>query len=151
MKNILTVTLDHALTASGFTKNGDTWYSEKSETILVVNLQKSQWGEQYYINLAAWFKELGESKFPPKEHLCHVRTRLTSLTNGSLEKALNLESKELDDSRREPIVGKAIKEVAIPFLDQCSTLKGLKRQYEGDRLAKVMVHKNLKHLMIATI
>lgn len=147
MKNFLTATLDRILTACGFRKKADTWYSEKLETILVINLQKSQWGQQYYVNLAVWFKALGEVKIPPKEHLCHVRARLTVLTNDSLEKALDLEGKELDDLQKQRIIENSIRETAIPFLEECSTLASLKRQYEGERLAKVMVHKNLKDLI----
>ncbi|PZS07781.1 MAG: hypothetical protein DLM55_09900 [Acidimicrobiales bacterium] len=41
-----------------------------------LQLQKSQYGLRYYINVALWLLALGEAQFP-KERTCHVRSRLS--------------------------------------------------------------------------
>ena len=59
----------------GFKKTNLTWRKETSETILVFNIQKSQWGPEFYINLGIYLKALGVEKKPPEYH-CHVQSRL---------------------------------------------------------------------------
>jgi len=139
--------LDRVLVRHGFKRKATIWFADKPETIVVVNLQKSQWGEQYYVNLAVWVKALGETKSPPKEHLCHVRTRLTSLADDRLEKALDLSSERFSESERDQIVERQLLEAALPFLAECETVEGLARQYDSGRLAKAMVHRGLKQRM----
>jgi len=149
MKNLLKETLDAVLLERGFTRKALTWFAESPETIVVVNLQKSQWGEQYYVNLAVWVKALGESKAPPKEQLCHVRIRLTSLADHRVEDALDLTSNQLKDAERKQIVESYLVHAALPFLDECRTVKDLARLYCSGKLGKAMVHKNLKQLLSA--
>ena len=63
--------------ANGFIRKGTTLRRDQAETIAVVNLQGSQWGGRYYVNVALWLKTLGgDSDSLPYEHQCHLRTRL---------------------------------------------------------------------------
>lgn len=49
---------DNVLKPYGFKKKGNYWRLEGDELIKIVNLQKSQWGNQYYINYGFDFKGL---------------------------------------------------------------------------------------------
>src|SRR5262245_50495126 len=71
---------EESLKNAGFTKKSGSWYHDKSDAILVANLQKSNYGDQYYVNLAIWLKALGDAQYP-KEHKCHIGLRLDSLAS----------------------------------------------------------------------
>ena len=47
------------LKQAGFKKIRHTWRKEYPETIAVFNVQGSQWGPKYYLNLAIYVKALG--------------------------------------------------------------------------------------------
>ena len=147
MRNVLTEIIDRILFDRGFKKKSMTWFANNPEALLLVNLQKSRWSEQYYVNLAVWVKALGETKVPPKEHLCHVRRRLTSFGNDQVDKALDLANPELSELERKQVIETQLVERALPFLDECGTLDGLTKLYRAGDLRKAMVHKNLKLLM----
>jgi hypothetical protein len=60
----------------GYRKSARTWHKACPESILVLNLQKSQWGDpQLYINLGVYMRDLGPEVTPP-EYRCHIRARL---------------------------------------------------------------------------
>ena len=63
---------------NGFRRKSNAWYLPQAETIAVLDLQKSQYGPQYYANVALWLLPLGDAA-TPKEGTCQIRTRLTSL------------------------------------------------------------------------
>jgi len=63
---------------AGFVKNGQSWYLDGKDAIIVVNLQKSDWEDMYYINIGIWLKALGETSFP-RENQCHLMYRAESL------------------------------------------------------------------------
>lgn len=60
----------------GFKKSNATWRRVQSESIAVLNVQKSSWGGgDYYINLGVYFSAIG-SLINPTENKCHVQVRL---------------------------------------------------------------------------
>lgn len=63
---------------NGFRRKGTTLYRDQLETVAVVNLQGSQYGGRYYVNVALWLKAVAEPD-DPRENKCHIRTRLTQL------------------------------------------------------------------------
>ncbi|KAA3441624.1 hypothetical protein C7I87_34450 [Mesorhizobium sp. SARCC-RB16n] len=78
------------------------YYREWPETIGLLNLQKSAWGSQFYLNAAVWFTRFGPER-RPKEHQCHIRWRVNSpmadKQSKAFEQALNLEHPLPDDQR----------------------------------------------------
>jgi hypothetical protein len=92
---ILTDILGRQLKPAGFKRTADTWHLRNDDTILVLNLQKSPYGRQYYINIAAWLNALGAADVP-KAHTCHIRCRWEDLVPNAnekhLEKLLDLEN-----------------------------------------------------------
>jgi hypothetical protein len=64
------------LKPKGYRKSARTWHKACPESVLVLNLQKSQWGDDtLYINLGVYVRDLGPELTPP-EFSCHIRARL---------------------------------------------------------------------------
>jgi len=86
-RNVIQTTFDGFMKGAGFSKHSGSWYRDTDDVITVAELQKSQYGLQYYVNIALWLRPLGEAK-TPKEQACHVRSRLSLLVgsaDGQLE------------------------------------------------------------------
>ena len=50
------------LKSNGFKKSNATWRRKRSESVAVLNVQKSSWGRgDYYINLEVYFLALGSA------------------------------------------------------------------------------------------
>ena len=135
-RNIVQTTFDEFGRASGFVKKSGSWYRRSAETIVVLNLQKSQYGPQYYVNAALWLLPLGEEQFP-KEHKCHVRTRLDNLVPRDRERRVaelfDLEAEMEEGARRDELT--TLLRSILPMLDASATLEGL-RSGDGERLIK---------------
>lgn len=86
-RTVVQETFDRFMKSAGFAKRSGSWYRSSDEVVTVVELQKSQYGPKYYINLGLWLRALGEST-APKEQSCHVRTRLSSLVGAKEEDQL---------------------------------------------------------------
>jgi len=134
---------DKTLRGQGFKKASGSWYSDRSETVLVANLQKSQYGNSSDINLGVWLKAIGED-VAPREHHCHVRIRLGSVAGEGLSKALDLDDSAVDEEGRKVIIMTSIIDVAIPWLEACNSLDGIRKMLHDGRLSKAMVHKDIK-------
>ena len=70
--------LNAELLLLGFHKHNACWYKDCEEIICVVGLQRSQWGKQYYINLAIWIKSIGQAEYPQVRE-CHIQCRLENI------------------------------------------------------------------------
>jgi hypothetical protein len=137
VRNIIQTPFDEFAQSSGFTKKSGSWYRRSSETIVVLNLQKSQYGPQYYVNVGLWLLGIGPEE-APKENHCHVRTRLEFLVptpKGRVTTLLDLASPLDDRTRREELLT-LLKSDLLPVVDACATLEDL-RSGEGRRLIDV--------------
>ena len=63
------------LKAKGFKRSKGTWRLRQSESIAVLNVQKSQYDEKFFLNLGVYLRSLGELT-SPTEYKCHVRRRM---------------------------------------------------------------------------
>ncbi len=143
-ENIINV-FEQNLRQAGFIKKGDSWYFSGAETILVANLQKSNYGNQYYVNLAVYVKQFGEERFP-KEHKCHIRMRLDAVVTDGTERTFNAEDLSVSEEERQNAVAQVMQSKAIPFLQRLATLEGIRRMVQQGELRKAMVHKLIKEL-----
>lgn len=113
------------LEKAGLQKRGQSWYLDGKDAIVVINLQKSDWGELYYINIGIWLKALGEASYP-KENQCHLGFRAESLFPEQRE--LIFLSCSL--AKSSPILlsdlSEFIKKQLVPFLDDCVDIDKLK-------------------------
>ena len=111
----------------GLTKQGQSWYLDGRDSIVVVNLQKCDWNETYFMNIGIWLKALGEASYPKYNH-CHLYYRVESFFPEKSE--LILVSCSLEKSNQEKLtdLSKFIKNELVPFLQNCTNenyLKGL--------------------------
>lgn len=138
------------LIEGGFKRKSDSWYWRNDEVILLVNLQKSQYGDQYYVNCGVALKSLGAVEFP-KEHHCHIRFRLTSVVaeeeKKDIESVFDLENGSLSDQQRKDEISRLIRDIVLPIFKECSTRNGIAETIKAGRLAKAMVHKQVKDLI----
>jgi len=135
-QNALARTLDSVATYAGFSKKSGAWYLRQAQTIGIIELQKSQYGPEYYVNVALWLLALGDSQFP-REHKCHIRTRLDQLfpeQEARLKQILDLDC-PMDEAAREAQFRAILENHLLPVLAACSTLGGLKSG-EGARLVR---------------
>ena len=137
-KNPLSLALEDVLGPAGFTRKGDSWFRRTEEIVEVLNLQKSQWGRQYYLNYALWLRALGEAPFPRHEQ-CHVQMRASAfLPPDDLARLLNLESDLTDAERRAALAG-LLTSGFLPFASTCRTVSGLRSLLGTGKLKQLLV------------
>ena len=121
--------IDNEMKRAGFKRKGKNWYLETDETVEVVNLQKSQWGNQYYVNLGILLKALDQSN-TPKEYQCHIRARLNDVADEAIDwgKILDLEDASVVEEQRATATSNALRDNALPFLRKMSTTNGIKHE-----------------------
>ncbi|WP_437951512.1 DUF4304 domain-containing protein [Sorangium sp. So ce296] len=152
-ENPIKLATDAALMDAHFSRKHGTWYRNTEETVLVVDVQPSNFGQQYYINLGIFVKWISQkpTRLPPKENECHVRLRLESLVpeaEGQVRQVLlNLENKSIGSIERQQRIRELITDTAIPFLSQCSTRTGIREANRNGRLDLAIVHKNVRELL----
>ncbi|HLL05766.1 MAG TPA: DUF4304 domain-containing protein [Myxococcaceae bacterium] len=141
--------MNRTLRELGFTGSANTWRKPLPDSLLVINLQKSQYGPQFYLNLGVWLKQLGDVN-APKEHQCHVRLRATALADDKgvrLGQALDLENSTLSQEQRENFIAGFIQQEVLPFMETVGTVQGLGAAITCGKLDKAMVHKQVKDLL----
>jgi len=69
------IALAQVLKPLGFKKRRATWHRTTTDAIQTVNLQRSEWGDDYHLNVGTYLRALGEELTPP-EYRCHVRSRI---------------------------------------------------------------------------
>jgi Domain of unknown function (DUF4304) len=113
---------------AGLEKKSGSWYGRSDEVISISNLQKSQYGPQYYFNQAFWLRQLGDERFP-KENKSHIRARLGSLLppadSERLEELLDLEY-ELPDEQRVNELVTWLGDRLLPLIERGSSVAGLR-------------------------
>jgi Domain of unknown function (DUF4304) len=121
---LLQAALSQCLKERGFRKTGPTWRSDSTDCVSVLNIQGSQWGPSFYINLGVYFRALGTEP-NPNEYDCHIRCRLADLLpqRERLAQILDFE-KEVSLSVRSRELEAAVIQYALPWLERCSSRSG---------------------------
>ena len=127
---LLQQALAPGLKAAGFKKTGATWHRFRPSDISVVNLQGSQWGPSFYLNLGVYFREL-RGKSRPCEAECHIRSRLEGHVADSarVHQLLNFENK-FEISTRGQELASLLHTYGLPWLDRVATNAGAKEWCE---------------------
>ncbi len=123
-KEIIVEITSQVLHPLGFKRRGITWQRDDAEIICIVNFQKSNYENGYFINIAFLLRN-DDSPSNPKEHQCDIRFRATQLwPNEStiFEKAL-AENKEACFKNA---LQTFLIEQITPFIEQCAGYDGLR-------------------------
>lgn len=151
-RNVIQAAFDRFARGAGCSKKSGSWYLRSSETIVVLNLQKSQYGPQYYVNVALWLRSLGDDE-APKENKCHVRTRLTRLVppeaEAQLASLLDLTS-GVDEGQRGEALETFLRVHLLLYLKACSSLEGLRSGVGEHLVSKSLVTGPAQWLLAAS-
>jgi len=129
--------------SAGFSKKGRTWWRAHAEAIDVLNLQKSEFGDQLYVNLAVYLRELGAEDRPP-QHRCHLRARLERVADPRL--FTDIRSAE---AHAMPCAGllEAIASDAMAWFASLSTLPSLRATVAASEGTQWFVHADVRKLL----
>lgn len=112
---------------TGFEKKSGSWYRRGDEVISISNLQKSQYGLQYYFNQGFWLRAIDDEKFP-KSNRAHIVTRLEDLLPDAeqrIAQLLDLDYELPDEERIDELVT-LLRERLRPLIERGSTVAGLR-------------------------
>ena len=117
------------LKSAGFRCQGNTWYRRRNDLIQALNIQKSAWGDQYYINLRFDYFD-GSFKYP-SEYKFHntfdLDFRASSILKEADFKAFDFEN-EYDPKKRTDTVRDIISQ-CIDLLDKCNSTSAMKEDF----------------------
>jgi hypothetical protein len=133
------------LGAHKFNKVGRTWRRVFPDVILVVNLQKSQWSSDLYVNLGAYLRSLGTELRPPCQR-CHISARLEAVVPAEqFEAARSLSSGEPPSS--EAVM--AFSGFGLPWLESLSSSSGVRAFLRTSRSRRMLVSNEARALVSA--
>jgi hypothetical protein len=123
--------------AGGFKGGPRTWRKEVPLGIAVLNLQKSQWGPQYYVNFGLYVRTLGPLAEPRAEQ-CHYRARAESVDPSQEQRwkeLLDLEC-QIEESQRRREIEALLSVAVVPFLTSLGSDEGLRAAHAHGRLTQ---------------
>jgi Domain of unknown function (DUF4304) len=142
--NPILAAISQEIEIMGFTRKSNNWTRASAEVSQVINLQKSNYGRQYYINLGFLPKEMAQDSTDyahPRHEKCPVRLRIEDiLPNPAQEIAetLDLEKEIFTPHSRAKRVGEFMASIA-PTLDRLLTIEGLRRAYADGTFKRALI------------
>lgn len=128
MNPIKTIVKD-LMKSAGFRCKNNTWYRQSNDLIQALNIQKSAWGDLYYINIC--FSYYDGSFLYPSEYkfldTFDLRIRASELFEDADFKSLDYT--EDYDSEKRAIAIKDIFSRSLSFLDKSNSTAVLKEDY----------------------
>jgi len=121
------------LKSHGFKKKDATWHRLQNGFIQTINVQGSQWGKSFYLNLGIYITALGNEIAPPEYH-CHIRNRVGNVVENlaRYNELLDFENSIPNELRyRELLV--IIETKAIPWLVEFSEHKRIVAWITGEQ------------------
>ncbi|WP_316798394.1 DUF4304 domain-containing protein [Pedobacter frigidisoli] len=100
--------LNEVFIANGFNKKGNYWVLNEAQLAKMINLQKSQYGNQYYINYGYIIKTI------PLNGMMHIYNRVTSLNSDERSRILFL--LDLDSNIGDVDRSQGLKDILIQAL-----------------------------------
>ena len=134
------------LRPEGFRREGRNWRLDLPMLILIVNLQRSRWGESFYVNIGALVKAIRDEPWNirdrerPRTEEAHFQIRLEQLFTdvsvvapaavspavGRMHELLDLETARIDPEARAKELAAIIEQRLLPFLRLCKDEDGLR-------------------------
>jgi hypothetical protein len=134
------------LKSNGFSKKSNNWYWNNEEVILIVNLQKTQYGDQYYVNCAVALKSFGAEGFP-KEHFSDIRFRLASVVpeekRDKCNAVFDLENGFYTEDTRKAAATSFFEKYGLSLLMECKGVASIADAYKTGRLPEWTVSKKV--------
>jgi Domain of unknown function (DUF4304) len=126
------------LIADGFNKKGSSWYRQAGDMLQLVNLQKSSWGMQFYVNLCCVPAGMDVEGMPmPKVHKCPIQIRLDSMfpaQSADIKEVFDLELGSISDSERKERATRIVNELVLQFLAYTRDIPSVRQSIAEGRL-----------------
>lgn len=136
---------------AGFEKRSGSWYGRSDEVISISNVQKSQYGAQYYVNQAFWLRQLGDEHFP-KEYESHIRARSGSLLppadSERLQQLLDLDYELPDEHRVDELVTR-LRERLLPLIERGTSVAGLRSMLDDGTFTHALIRGPAQEVLAA--
>ena len=130
MKREIKEVLEESLTRIGFVRKSSTWRRSCIEVTQVVNLQKSNYDDTYFLNIAFWIDLLGDPGPAVREEQCHVRGRAMPDLLGEqsrVEEFLSVRSR-LEKGERLEGLRAALQDEVLPLLERMNCIEGIRAE-----------------------
>jgi hypothetical protein len=121
---------------AGFEKKSGSWYRHGDGVIAISNLQKSQYGPEYYFNQGFCLRQLDDEPYP-KPNEAHVVTRLEDLMpepERRIGELLDLDYEMPEDQRVDEILAVLTKGL-LPLIERASSVVGLRTMVDDGTFA----------------
>lgn len=132
------------LRAQGFKRKASSWYRQTEGGLQMVNLQKSSWGMQFYVNLCCVPNGMEVEGMPtPKEYKCPIRVRLTSAfpeQRKEIERVFDLELSGINDSERAEQIATFTRDLLLMFMDYMRDALSLRKAIEQGKFKKAWIN-----------
>jgi len=146
MKNILSI-LSGFLGPFGFRKSGKDLLFTSDDVAIVLNAQKSNYSNEYYLNVGVWIHCIGGVNDKPKENICHIRIRAD---NFLLERCEQFDFSaifgkyqvdEIDDVN---VIDRFLIQCLVPLLEKLKSLGEIKNMYLQGDFDGVLINKDAR-------
>ncbi len=148
-KDIVTA-VHNVLNRHGYQKRSGGWNRSSADLLQIVNLQKSNFGMQYYVNLGFMpLDMLDDSSCSIKENQAELRVRMTSImdeNNDGIDAIFNLDINYEKEDRVKDIEC-AIEQLVSTFLDKLRTISDLKIAHSKGELKKFLITKEAQSII----
>lgn len=128
---------------AGFAHKGQSWYLDGKDAIIVINLQHSDWGKWYFVNMGIWLKAFGTASFPQFNH-CHLYYRIEDFFPQNREEIVLGCSLEARDPQMLPRLVKFIENSLVSFLYECTQESKLREMMAQGSLNNGLVLKEAR-------
>ncbi|MER9683902.1 DUF4304 domain-containing protein [Mesorhizobium sp. M0184] len=143
--------LNRELLTHGFKKKSTSWYRQDEGALQVINLQKSNFGLRFYLNLGCVPNGMTVEGMPtPKEYECPIKIRLGGAFPDKkleIEEAFNLENSKFDDRERSAIISNITSNLIIPFLENMKDASSLIRAINSGLLDNALIMLSAKSFL----
>lgn len=139
MKELVEI-INSVVSERGFRKKGQSWYLKVNDVLQIVNLQKSQYGNQFYINFGVFLGK-AEIEDKVKSNACHVQFRFNSVAsvseNEKASLALDLDSSMSFEDRLQII--SVLIEKSLALFSEFNSKAGLREKLKEEKNRSVLV------------
>jgi hypothetical protein len=146
-KSYFKKTFNSLLTEFSYINKGQSWYLNGLDSNVVINLQKSDFDDKYYINFGIWINGIGIN-LNPKENNCHIQGRLDSIFPDEIEIIERGCYLNVEDERYFLKFMDLFRTRVIVFLTECQNAEFLKSKFQEGAFKKALVMKSARDFFL---
>lgn len=105
---------------------GSTWYFEKKDFLLILELQRSEWGSQYYINFDIYLRSEEKNEKYPKAHKSDIKWRIHGEQIGVPEYRQAIDFEAWDKRKILEFLTMVLQKQIISLINSINSIKDVK-------------------------